>query len=220
MFINTGARSKLLIKMAYEEEGMALPEIDERKKEITLLYPKSFLEKVKELNSKKIHKYNFVGTLYYHNVYEYRKWILDFAEKNFTDKCVFQITADPQKHKNLGAFDKTGENSDIFVPKETQPSDRAYFHPYFFQLMKSSQFTLCPAGDAPWSMRFTEAIMCGSIPVLEKAEHSGHNALERKIPYRYYLKDDDHKFRADWVRYNRELFLRHHTLIYKKRKKG
>ena len=33
---------------------------------------------------------------------------------------------------------------------------------FYFETMTQSKFVLCPAGDAPWSFRFYETIMCHS----------------------------------------------------------
>jgi hypothetical protein len=39
----------------------------------------------------------------------------------------------------------------------------------YLRLLANSEFVLCPAGDYGWSYRFFEAILCGAIPIAEKA---------------------------------------------------
>lgn len=219
MFLHAGVRSKSLMKMAYHEEGLTPPDIDERIKPVRLLYPRSYLQKVRALQAKKIYKYCFMGALYYPNVYEHRKWILSWAAENFTEDCFFQVTVDSDSHQSLGGFDQTNVNQDIFTPKEMDADERNFFHPLFFKIMKNSNFTLCPAGDAPWSMRFFESIMCGSIPIVEQSSHSGRHEYEREIGYNFYLKDDEHVYRPDWVKRNWQLFLARQTFVYNKKKK-
>ena len=74
------------------------------------------------------------------------------------------------------------------MPRQVPPTDRAHFHDHFFRVLRESQLHVVPAGDAPWSMRFFEAIMCRSIPIVSNAEHSGRNDVERSIGYRFYLR--------------------------------
>ncbi len=106
-------------------------------------------------------------------------------------------------YEPLGPYDRTLLNSESeekrFVPKQTSLRDRTYFDPGYFGVMAQSQFTLCPRGDEPWSMRFFEAIMCRSIPIVEDPTHNGRNALEREIGYRFYTVDEELEYRPDWV---------------------
>jgi hypothetical protein len=37
----------------------------------------------------------------------------------------------------------------------------------YFESLGDTQFTLCPSGDCVWSYRFFEAMLCGSIPIVE-----------------------------------------------------
>lgn len=37
----------------------------------------------------------------------------------------------------------------------------------YFQQLSNCRFTLCPDGDYSWTYRFFEAVLCGSIPVVE-----------------------------------------------------
>lgn len=208
-----GPRSSLLIEKAYEEEGLVCPEVDENLEPIRLLYPRSFVEAVEDMSGVKSHDYCFMGVLYRPELYEHRAWIVDFAQRRFSDRSYFLVTDHEAPHVRLGAFDRTAIDPDVFVPKESPEAERARFHPHYFQLLRSSQFTLCPAGDLPWSMRFFEAVMCGSIPIVSDRHHTGRNDLERQIGYHAYLPEEEHIYDEALVEENLDLFLRHQTLI-------
>ena len=91
---------------------------------------------------------------------------------------------------------------------------RAEFDEDYFRTLCRSRYALCPAGDAPWSMRFFEAILCKSIPVVEHPRHTGRNSLEYGLGYRYHLARD-FPFRNDqgWAEQNFETFVRNQTLL-------
>ncbi len=208
-----GHRSALLIAKAYKEEALECPEIDEHRIPIKLLYPRSWVDIVSKMPGDKINDYCFIGALYRADVYRNRKWILDFAKQKFTDRSYLLITDGAGKHARLGAFDCTNIERDIFVEKDALIHHKAFFHDLFFRKIRSSQFTLCPAGDSPWSMRFFEAIMCRSIPIVSDMKHTGRNDLERSIGYRVFLPDADHVYDEGLAEENFQTFLRHQTLI-------
>lgn len=208
-----GPRSELLIAQSYVEEGLECPDVDERLAPTRLLYPRSFVEGVESMSRGKVHDFCFIGGLYRSETFESRRWIVDFAAQHFTGRSYLLITDGGQVHDRLGGFDHTGIEADVFVPKDTPPGARAFFHRHYFQVMRSSEFTLCPAGDLPWSMRFFEAIMCRSIPIVADLQHVGRNELERSIGYRVMLRDDEHIYDPSIVEENYRLFLDNQTLI-------
>ncbi len=212
--IDPGLRSRLLNELAHQEEGLTFDHTRFDTFLNILLYPRSYLDQVNALPADKLHDYNFVGSLFQQGTFEPRKWIIEFAKTNFTDQSHYCVTDPDQQYQPIGNFDSSLEQvGKRFVPKETgRDHRRAYFDADFFRTMKQSCFTLCPAGDAPWSMRFFEAIMCRSIPILEKPLHAGRNRKERSIGYHYYLADDEHVFREDWIEANYQRFLATQTL--------
>jgi hypothetical protein len=213
-----------LWKQSYLEAGFCESEIpDPDEKPRICLYPKSYIQQVIELTSEKIYDFNFRGALYIdEKTRGNRQWIVDFAKQRFTADSFFQITDGNAKrrnwlfktrHKVLGGFDHTFSRSG-FVPKENPRDKRGYFDEDYFKVLCQSKFTLCPAGDAPWSMRFYESLLSKSIPIVEKVQHTGRNDLEYSIGYRYYLVSDDKKlYRPDWVEDNFKKFIRFQTLI-------
>ena len=211
--VPSAPRAILLMHLAYEEEGLVCPDIDERVAPTTLLFPRSYVDGVDAMPGDKVHDYSFMGTLYRPETYEYRKWILDFAERRFTERSHLLLSDDHDAHVPLGSFDHTGDRRGVFVPKEVPLGERAYFNPHYFEVLRRSEFALCPAGDQPWSMRFFEAIMCRAIPIISDPIHAGRNEVERAIGYRVYLRDEDHVYDEDLVEENHQRFLRHQTLI-------
>lgn len=213
VFLAAGPRSNLLMTQSYLEEGLDCPDTNEWLAPTKLLYPRSFVERVNEMPGEKTYDYCFVGGVYRPEIYEARKWAVDFARRRFTDKSYFLSTEAESGHTQLGAFDRTLIEDDVYVPKDHPFSERAAFHAPFYRVLRSSQFALCPAGDRPWAMRFFEALMCRSIPIVADLQHTGRNSLERSIGYRVYLATEEHTYDEEIVEENYQLFLRNHTLI-------
>ncbi|MFZ6004098.1 MAG: exostosin domain-containing protein [Actinomycetota bacterium] len=209
-----GPRSQLLIAQAYAEEGLPCPDIDEQHQPIRLLYPRSFVEAVDEMPAEKVHDLCFVGGLYRSETFANRRWILDYARRHFTDRSYLLITDGGGHHERLGSYDATGIEPDVFIPKETPQADRAFFHRHYFQVLRSSEFTLCPAGDLPWSMRFFEAILCRSIPIVSDPLHVGRNELERAVGFRFLVVGEEPVYDEAAAEDNYRSFLQHHTLIH------
>jgi hypothetical protein len=234
-----GLRSYQLMVQAYASEGLPLPgtstpwgrrqfhKLPEEKRPLwlkkreplVLLYPRSYVERVASMNHTKTIRMNFVGAVFNEEVADHRRWVVDLAASQFGDDDYFCATdlTEEYGYSRLGTFDKTIENlrSDDrrFVPTKADPADRTVFDDVYFETLSQSMFTLCPRGDLPWSMRFFEAIMCGSIPIVEDELHTGRNALERTIGYRFYLQDEALEYREDWVTENYERFVSRQTLL-------
>lgn len=131
-------------------------------------------------------------------------------------------TPAPARGTPLGSWDQTFARSDSLVPRVFDSHTcgclfkSACDQNYYLDLVRSN-FTLCPAGDDMWSMRFLEAILAGSIPVLSEALHAGHNPQQRAIPYHYLLASDFEPragrstpvYCPEWAARNLELFLTH-----------
>merc|ERR1719387_2389923 len=92
---------------------------------------------------------------------EDRGWLKDFVAKKFDERdyLIFTDVAHLQNssYTKMGSFDKT-EDRESFRSKGQAKEDKAQFDKEYFSTMANSNFTLCPGGDHPWSMRFYEAI--------------------------------------------------------------
>jgi hypothetical protein len=221
-----GPRLSLLWRQSHREAGTAEIDIPQhRGKPSICLYPASFVDRINKIGYHKSRDFNFRGAVYIDEKTEQaRQWLLKFAQENFTSRSYFQVTdkkatqnkpnsSSSANHQLLGDFDFTFSQSG-FVPKESPVATRGYFDEDFFRIMCESEFTLCPAGDAPWSMRFYEAILCKSIPILKTPAHAGRNIAEYNIGYKYYLATDIEKpYRKDWADGNYNKFIKYQTLI-------
>jgi hypothetical protein len=214
VYLAAGPRCVLLYNQTYEEEGLAVPDVDERVDPVRILYPRSFVDAVNEMPGDKRYDYSFLGSLYRPELFPHREWVLDFARRRFTDRSYLLLSEAPPEHERLGPFDHTGEAEEqVWVPKEVPWLERGFFNHAYFQVLRQSEFVLCPAGDLPWSNRFWEAIMCRAIPIVADPAHAGRHDHERSIGYRMYLRDEEHVYDEDLVEENYQLFLRHQTLI-------
>jgi hypothetical protein len=204
----------MLIALAYQEEGRSRPDKADGDELFPLIYPRSYVEGVAGLPREKTHDYCFLGAVFSPDVWSRRRWILDFARRRFTKDSILCISDAPAGYAPLGEFDRTLDRQmRRFNPKKTADSQKAYFDADYFGFMCRSRFTLCPAGDQPWSMRFFESILCRSIPILRRPIHAGRNAVERSIPYRHMLERDVHQYRPELTEANYRLFIERQTLL-------
>jgi hypothetical protein len=81
----------------------------------------------------------------------------------------------------------------------------------YFEKMCQSKFVLCPAGDAPWSFRFYEVLMCKSIPIVESCHHTYRTKEEATINYKYVLQESFENAICD-TNENTRLFEKYHLL--------
>lgn len=77
----------------------------------------------------------------------------------------------------------------------------------YLKTLCKSKFTLSPTGDCPWSYRFFEAIMCLSIPILEK----NSNDIYCK-DYFFFYDDDKHFYDLEKAKKNYNLFIKNHFI--------
>jgi hypothetical protein len=183
------------------------------------IYPKSFYDVVKKYTStnNKIYDFCFIGGLKTDELTLLnRNWIMQFIAEKFNDKSYLQFTDATTKmnYNSCGNFDYTLLQSG-FVPKETPIKDRNFFDENYFLKMCKSKFCLCPAGDVSWSMRFYEALMCKTIPIVINVTETYRSEEESKLDYKFYLAtEQEFIYREDWVEHNYNLFLKYHTLEF------
>jgi len=188
------------------------------------------------LGPTKTHNFNFQGALDQNNhirfkiyrmnpreakvlgspLHAKRNWVAEFAKDNFGPNDLLKIKDRSEKHVSLGAYDHSIEDKYMQAP-------RGEFDAEYYHGMIQSNFTLCPGGEAAWSLRFYEAILAGSIPVI----HHLHEDLWkegwwiRNAGYKYFFSKNitnisktmssaDLKEIAD---YNYDLFIKYQTFI-------
>ena len=221
MYYRLTYRLELLYKEAYYEQYNKYPDSINH---TFAIYPKRFVSSIPTLD--KTIDYLFMGAFKFQDHlqeygYNNRKWTIDFAKKHFTQNSLFINTT---KHESLqspwiplGDFDDTLKSTTKHVvPVKLEPQDRHVFDPHYFAKMSASKFCLCPAGDEMYSMRFYEALMCRTIPIINTVQESYRSPQEAKLNYHYYLTTDKNIiYRADWADANYQLFLIHHTFMKK-----
>jgi hypothetical protein len=186
------------------------------------IFSKKYYNEINELNHTKIYDYCFIGSI--NSSPENRKWVVEFAKKKFTSNSIF-VNTDVNSGKNpnwqlLGPFDYSKCNWG-YSPKE-QPDSQSEKVQYrvvkenveYFETMCQSKYVLCPKGDASWSFRFYEVLMCNTIPIVESWHDTYRTKEESKIKYKYVLLDDVETEIAydDYVKINARLFEKYHLL--------
>jgi len=187
------------------------------------LFPKRFcklIANIKKCNPTRRYDFCFIGALGVakpgqEHTYSKRMWILDFIRTHFTENSYLQFTDAKTKklHKPMGIFDHTLDREG-FVPRTpTGGREKDFFDENYYSIMCQSNFCLCPAGDAYWSIRFYESLVCGCIPIVNEKRETYRTNAEAKLPYHYYLTNAKQFICRDrWVRNNLVLFKKYHTL--------
>ena len=182
------------------------------------LFSKKYYNQINELNNNKIHDYCFIGSI--NSAREKRQWVIDFAKKYFTCKSVFINSDNDPNWDKLGPYDYTNiikgycpknepDNQTKKVQYRVIEENKAYF-----ETMCQSKFVLCPEGDAPWSFRFYEVLMCKSIPIVESRHHTYRTKEEANINYKYVLYENiNNKIKyQDYISENIRIFEKYHMI--------
>jgi len=215
---------------AAQEAGLNLSEISVFGKRIPK-FTKSEAMHLLSISNRggKKHRYNFlgsacnptgIGTMY--NVRGYlpeasrrfrRQWAVDFARSQFADQDYLSLTdvnACADHAQPMGPFDKS------FSPERSED---------YLDLMAASNFTLCPGGDEPWSMRVYEAAAAGSLPIImsrtedlsPKTRGDDHGIAIQAVQDLLYViqtnQTDSFAYNEDMAEHNRRIFIRYHTFI-------
>lgn len=178
------------------------------------IFPRWWIEKIASLSHEKTIDFNFIGSFKVDQETEKnRRWILEYARKNFTRNSHLQFTDKTTKstHLPIAEFDYTHEQQG-FVPKEQPISNRNFFDYNYYSILCRSKFTLCPSGDSDWSMRFYESIACQSIPILP-AKDSFRTLFEKDLNYYFFERKDSPKFSEEIAKNNYEKFIDQQTFL-------
>jgi Exostosin family len=179
------------------------------------IYPKSFYSRFEIQDLDKPIDFCFLGQRNYHP-YQLisRKWVDEFVMTHFTSSSYLQYNGETSDYISKGVFDYTN------IVHGTIPriltDDCLKYDDHYVEIMKKSKFCLCPAGNYPWSMRFYEALICKSIPIVKEPFETWRSHAEQQLDYKFYYADDtEFIYREDWAQHNYDIFLRYHTLEYK-----
>jgi len=174
-----------------------------------------YYNEIQKIKNDKIYDFCWIGSI--ESSKEHRLWIIDFAKKHFTKNSIFINTDFPDDWEKLGDFDltllKVGYNPKL--QNDNQSKEVQYrkveHNLYYFTIMRQSKFTLCPRGDAPWSFRFYEILMCETIPIVNSIHDTYRTVEESLIDYKYLLQTSD-KFDYDksLIKHNTKIFNKYH----------
>ena len=181
------------------------------------IFSRKYYEEINAIDHTKKNDFCFIGAIHKNN-YSLRKWIIWFANRYFTSNSIFINTSNDTEWDNLGDYDLTGSIS-LFSPSNlvNNQSREAQFriikdNMFYFKTMCQSKFILCPAGDAPWSFRFYEVLMCKSIPIVSSWHETYRTKEESTIGYKYLLSDNIDIDHTNIVEENTKLFEKYHLL--------
>lgn len=198
-------------------------------------WPQAFLQAVEgQLSSERPIDFNFIGAISGDTVtHRSRRWVLEFALNRFTNASVFVDTTPritKSRYRPLGVWDRTLSHR-RYRPKDPEHSlrggcSRIACDVGYLGVLARSRYTLAPMGDQPWSHRYFEAVMAGSIPVVESHLHAGRTAAERALGYHHLLvgslppslksptpREDLVPYCAARAATNRQIFFAHQTAL-------
>jgi len=172
--------------------------------------------------------YSFVGQVQCYwdasRILPMRHWILEYIEKFFTKDSFLQFTINKgsrmskKNKKVLSKFKNKAYNKSsrpIFKKIDKSPEKlNTYFGPdeKYLEVLASSKFSLCPGGDAPWSIRFYESIALGAIPILKDKKEAFYSNNTSGPNYKFYLNTEKPKYKKSWAKHNLELFQQEHLV--------
>jgi hypothetical protein len=173
------------------------------------------------------YKYNFVGSVFgliyghasplplnmaprserslRHLYYSRRSVVISFAQRNFDSDSFLYIIDAPSNYTRLGSWDHTTPVRSLDHMGMNQTS--------FLRILSSSDFTLCPEGDHPWSFRFFEAIASKSIPIVWRLDGGTRNPQELRLGYKFFMHNEPHVFEEWIVEHNWRIFQKHQLLM-------
>jgi len=186
---------KYHLEDAYNESNITIPNNICTTSPPYAIFSYKYYNDIKSLNHVKKYDYCFIGSIK-SDLYN-RQWIIDFAKQYFTENSIF-VNTDYDDWVSLGSFDLSYKKlgySPKFDPLGDGQSRRAQFrivqeNLFYFETLCQSKFVLCPAGDSPWSFRFYEVLMCESMPIVKKSDHTWRMENEKEINYKYILSDN------------------------------
>jgi hypothetical protein len=182
------------------------------------IFSKKYYNDILSIDNTKKYDYCFIGSI--NSGYNNRLWVIEFVKKYFTEKSIFINTDNDINWVSLGSFDFTNKGLGFNPKIQNDNNSRNVQYRivndnlFYFKTMRQSNFVLCPAGDAPWSFRFYEILMCESIPIVLSWHHTYRTKEESTIPFKYYLSNEYHIhfYDEDIIKNNTLLFKQYHLL--------
>lgn len=185
-------------------------------------WPRSFVQQLQNISNPGPKKYRFSFQGSSQNRQTHGQWLKPFVKSNFGEHDYLLFTDVSGTYEPMGMYDhsKQGEGFKPKDKKKGHKKERAFFDKDYFEMMSNSRFTLCPGGEAPWSMRFYEAVATKSIPVIDSVKTDLQASFLQKIPYKYVTTEEHQRealsmssYNADMAEHNFQLFLKYQTFM-------
>eukprot|EP00746_Dinoflagellata_sp_MGD_P127302 gnl/MRDRNA2_/MRDRNA2_61914_c0_seq1.p1 gnl/MRDRNA2_/MRDRNA2_61914_c0~~gnl/MRDRNA2_/MRDRNA2_61914_c0_seq1.p1 ORF type:complete len:313 (-),score=63.55 gnl/MRDRNA2_/MRDRNA2_61914_c0_seq1:98-1036(-) len=237
-FRNAGHGQQHLTAQAVTEAGMNQNQLSEFGKN-SFKFPKSMVDEILKAGeaTERTHRYNFAGRTHGQTKQETkaRKWAIDFAKETFSEEKgdIFFVTgsnaswaySQRKGYSPLGPWDKTSTlgSRDMHVHNKTS-NPNVRFDATYWDLLLSSEFTLCPGGDDHFSHRAYEAALAGSICVIKSRQADWRPSIPNKVAsyvnlervfnqLKYVTLDEPHVYDKAMADHNREVFIKYMTFI-------
>lgn len=221
---------QLLKKWDYEravlEFGKKYSELSEFAKH-AYKFPKSMVDHVNKMKNrtKRTRTYNFVGSMSGTTLHKKgaRKWVSDFAKANFKENDIFIASKahGDAEWQPIGQFDKSKELGARDHHRRVTLSPTTSMDVTYYEMLVSSQFTVCPGGDDPFSHRVYEAALAGSIPLIKSIKedaspHGGpsYSNLGKVFKlFKYQTIDEPRVYDQSIVDHNYDVVIKYMTFI-------
>jgi len=154
-----------LAKKEEEARGVDMSKISDFGQKVAKL-PRSWVEAILSINVPKKYRYMFSGNFAKKDL-KHRKWLAPWVKEHFNSSDYLRATdINTKKYEPIGEYDYSISDPGGFRTKDCG-GECFKFDSTYWQTMKESQFILCPGGDAPYSFRFYESMLTGSIPIID-----------------------------------------------------
>lgn len=188
-------------------------------------FPKSMVDHILKMRNttQRKHKYNFVGRVRSGTPQEQRAraWAINFAKANFTENDIFVVTGVNGDWQPIGSFDKTKELGARNTHEKIKLGAKKQMDVTYWDMLVSSQYTLCPGGDDAFSHRAYEAALAGSIPLIKSVQadfspygsKSYQNLGKVFKLFKYQMKDAPHEYDQSIADHNLDVVIKYMTFI-------
>jgi len=215
----TGRQKTLWAIAAKEEQDLGEFDVSKISDFATAIpkIPRSWVKQITALDDTKTIRYMFSGSFVHLN--KHRTWLPEWVKEHFGPEDYFRATdarKGKKKYKPMGVFDQSLNGAAGFRPKGTC-HDCLKFDETYWAKMRKSKFIICPGGDAPYSFRFYESYLAGSIPIIHNYEDDWKDRQNTRwisaIKYEHKMTDEPHVFDAAVAKLNLKKFIRYQTWL-------
>lgn len=219
-------KAYLLHKLSIKEEenrDTDMSAISDFGKKVPKL-PRSMVEPILQMYRKKTIRYLFTGRFYVEN--PNREWVALFVNKTFSNKSndYFRALDSWDYSKNtardlVGPYDYSQNQTGGFSSNDCGGKCLdTVMELSYWDTMKQSQFVLCPGMSGAYSLRFYEAMLTKTIPVINAYETDwetrGTTIMMKKIGYGNKMaKDAPHSYDEEMADLNLKKFIRYQTWL-------